>query len=182
MIKIISCIALLAALCIPVAAEKQSKPPFKDVPPNHWAADAVKKMSDSGIIVGYPDAKFKGDKAVTRYELVITLDRFVHFVEAGRAPLVKDQKKSTPQKPSPAAPKAESSKSETVDGQAKASLSFLVSGGFLPKDSLLTKDGKKPIDTELLARTLTSVVSRLVVMEADRQKHAESPLSTQPQP
>jgi hypothetical protein len=182
MLKSFILLVLLAALSIPAAAEKKPASPFRDVPADHWASDAVKQMSDSGIVVGYPDGKFKGDKPVTRYELAITLERFVHFVEASRAPLVKDDKKPIPappaEKPSLETPK----KSGVVqpgklDSQAKTSLSFLISEGFVPKNSLLASNGAKPVDTELLAQSLTTVVARLVVLEADRQKTAESLVS-----
>jgi hypothetical protein len=162
----------LLLLSLPALAAPKS---FSDVPQNHWAADAVKKMSDSGIMVGYPQGKFQGEKPVTRYELAVTLERFVHFVEASRAPLVDDAKKAKSATPSPKAPPAKPKAQSKVttkalsSAPAKTSLDFLVSNGFVPKDSALTKDRGKPVDSELLADALTSVVSRLTVLEADRQ-------------
>ena len=180
MLKSFISLALLVALCIPVAAEKKAGSTFRDVPADHWAADAVKQMSDTGIVVGYPDGKFRGDKPVTRYELAITLERFVHFVEASRAPLVKDERKPAPaEKPAPKAPKKSgAARPDNLDSQAKTSLGFLISEGFVPKNSLLAKDGAKPVDTELLAQSLTTVVARLVVLESDRQKLAEDPITS----
>ena len=32
----------------------QAQTPFPDVPPNHWAANAIAKLVEAGIIVGYP--------------------------------------------------------------------------------------------------------------------------------
>ncbi|MEW5952620.1 MAG: N-acetylmuramoyl-L-alanine amidase [Bacillota bacterium] len=43
--------------------------PFKDVPPDHWAAAAVESASEAGLLGGYPDGTFRGDEPVTRYEL-----------------------------------------------------------------------------------------------------------------
>ena len=41
---------------------------FPDVPQNHWAYEAVKEMADRGLIEGYPNGTFGGDRAMTRYE------------------------------------------------------------------------------------------------------------------
>lgn len=43
--------------------------PFSDVPANHWAYDAVKKLADDGVINGYGDSTFRGDRNITRYEM-----------------------------------------------------------------------------------------------------------------
>lgn len=42
--------------------------PFPDVPSNSWAAEAVETLHGNGIIQGYPDGEFKGDKDMSRYE------------------------------------------------------------------------------------------------------------------
>ena len=42
--------------------------PFRDVPPEHWARDAVAVAKGAGIMGGYPDGTFRGDNPVTRYE------------------------------------------------------------------------------------------------------------------
>ncbi|AXL22447.1 hypothetical protein DKB62_12070 [Megasphaera stantonii] len=41
---------------------------FPDVPENHWAYEAVEAMAKSGLVKGYPDGEFKGDRTMTRYE------------------------------------------------------------------------------------------------------------------
>ena len=38
---------------------------FKDIQPNHWANRTVTAMSDAGIVEGYPDGTYRGDRAVT---------------------------------------------------------------------------------------------------------------------
>ena len=43
--------------------------PFVDVPAGHWSYDAVTKLAHDGIIDGYGDGTFRGDKALTRYEM-----------------------------------------------------------------------------------------------------------------
>ena len=41
---------------------------FPDVPRNHWANNAVSTLHGNGVLAGYPDGEFKGDKQMTRYE------------------------------------------------------------------------------------------------------------------
>lgn len=41
---------------------------FPDVPENHWAYEYVKELARLGIIDGYPDGTFSGDRMMTRYE------------------------------------------------------------------------------------------------------------------
>lgn len=41
---------------------------FPDVPENHWAYEAVETMAKTGLVKGYPDGEFKGDRNMTRYE------------------------------------------------------------------------------------------------------------------
>ncbi|EAX47313.1 S-layer domain protein domain protein [Thermosinus carboxydivorans Nor1] len=43
--------------------------PFVDVPAKHWSYDAVAKLAKAGIIDGYGDGTFRGDKTMTRYEM-----------------------------------------------------------------------------------------------------------------
>ena len=41
---------------------------FPDVPKDHWAYSYVKSLADRGLLEGYPDGEFKGDRTMTRYE------------------------------------------------------------------------------------------------------------------
>ena len=43
--------------------------PFSDVPADSWAYDAVSKLASDGIVNGYPDGTYKGEKTMTRYEM-----------------------------------------------------------------------------------------------------------------
>lgn len=43
--------------------------PFSDVPADHWAYDAVTRLAAAGIIEGYGDDTFKGNRQITRYEM-----------------------------------------------------------------------------------------------------------------
>jgi hypothetical protein len=51
--------------------------PFSDVKFNHWAYDAVTQLAAKGIITGYPDGTFKGNKAVTRYDMAVIIARLL---------------------------------------------------------------------------------------------------------
>lgn len=53
----------------PVAKVTASANPFSDVPAKHWAYDAVNKLAQAGIVDGYGDGTFRGDKTMTRYEM-----------------------------------------------------------------------------------------------------------------
>ncbi len=64
---------------------------FKDVPKDHWAADYVQVVAADGVMKGYPDATFKGDKPVTRYELAVALERMIAFIEGSLKPEVERQ-------------------------------------------------------------------------------------------
>jgi len=44
------------------------KKDFPDVPENHWAYEYVATLAGNGILEGYPDGEFKGDRSMTRYE------------------------------------------------------------------------------------------------------------------
>ena len=52
-----------------------------DVPPEHWAADAVQKLIDSGVIVGYPDKTFRGPNSMTRYEYAMVVARLMTWID-----------------------------------------------------------------------------------------------------
>jgi hypothetical protein len=55
--------------------------PFSDVPFSHWAYDAVQKLASKGILQGYPDGTFKGEKAVTLYALAMVTAKMLATVE-----------------------------------------------------------------------------------------------------
>ena len=50
---------------------------FPDVPENHWAYAMVQDLAYKGIVVGYPDGTFSGDRTLTRYEFAVALDRAI---------------------------------------------------------------------------------------------------------
>ena len=42
---------------------------FPDVPANHWAYEAVSRLAGNGIVEGYEDGKYHGERQMTRYEM-----------------------------------------------------------------------------------------------------------------
>jgi len=48
-----------------------------DVPSGHWAEDAVTKLVNAGLVEGYPDGTFKGDRPLTRYEYAMIVARLM---------------------------------------------------------------------------------------------------------
>jgi len=48
-----------------------------DVPANHWAYDAVKKLAADGLIDGFDNGRFNGDKTLTRYEFAVIVAKAI---------------------------------------------------------------------------------------------------------
>lgn len=51
--------------------------PFDDVAKDHWSYDAVQTLADQGIVDGYGDGTFRGDKLMTRYEMAQIVGRAI---------------------------------------------------------------------------------------------------------
>ena len=73
--KKILAIAAVAALTAGVSAYAAN--PFSDVSTSDWAYQAVSELSDQGIVEGYPDGTFKGERNITRYELAQIIARLM---------------------------------------------------------------------------------------------------------
>ncbi|MGI6263270.1 MAG: S-layer homology domain-containing protein [Succiniclasticum sp.] len=50
---------------------------FPDVAENHWAYEYVSKLAGNGVLEGYPDGEFHGDRMMTRYEFAAIVYRIV---------------------------------------------------------------------------------------------------------
>ncbi|MBR4958355.1 MAG: S-layer homology domain-containing protein, partial [Phascolarctobacterium sp.] len=62
-------LTLAMALALGVTASAYAANPFSDVPAGHWAYDSVAKLAATGVVDGYADGAFAGDKLLTRYEM-----------------------------------------------------------------------------------------------------------------
>ena len=83
---------LLAGVLAGLAATAAASNPFTDVDRDSWAYQSVSQLADDGVVVGYPDGSFKGDKNITRYELAQIVARLRErddLTEAQRADVSK---------------------------------------------------------------------------------------------
>ena len=60
--------------CTTYAAQN---PSFSDVPTTHWAYDAVNSLAKSGLVEGMGDGTFRGDRAMSRYEMAILVSKTI---------------------------------------------------------------------------------------------------------
>ncbi|MGE0487711.1 MAG: S-layer homology domain-containing protein [Vulcanimicrobiota bacterium] len=65
--------SLIVALTLPLYAA----PLFPDVPDAHWGRDAVAALAAKGLVEGYPDGTFKGDRAASRWEVAMIVARLL---------------------------------------------------------------------------------------------------------
>ena len=72
---------LMFSMTLPALAA----PLFPDVPENHWAKDAVAALAAKGLVEGYPDGTFKGDRAATRWETAMIVARLLAKMEQAHA-------------------------------------------------------------------------------------------------
>ena len=139
---------------VSVAPTTPSAPAFKDVPANHWAANAVNQLAASGVVRGttaapgkVPNTIYDGNRFITRYEAAVLLDRFAKAMEQARQPLHQQTQASVPPLPQTWAHKAQ------VD---------LVQSNFLPASSLLLQgDGNTPVTSSEFSVALAQVVTRV---------------------
>ena len=73
--KKILALAAVAALTAGVSAYAAN--PFSDVSTDHWAYQAVADLSAQGVVEGYPNGTFQGEKHITRYEVAQIVARLL---------------------------------------------------------------------------------------------------------
>lgn len=71
-----------AVLVAPLLCGAAVATPFADVPASSWAYADVESLAADGIVVGYPDGTFKGDRPLTRYEMAAVVARALTHVRA----------------------------------------------------------------------------------------------------
>lgn len=71
--KVLTLVAVLLVLSISMAA-------FRDIPKGHWAESFVTRLEEVGIATGFPDGTYRGDEAVTRYQIAVFLVRTLDYV------------------------------------------------------------------------------------------------------
>ncbi|ANE45009.1 S-layer homology domain-containing protein [Deinococcus puniceus] len=89
-----SLLVLTAALSFGFAAAQDTAPAapaqaptLTDVPAGHWAKDAIDRLVERGIILGYPDGTFRGTQNLTRYEAAVIIARVLDQIRTGEVPV-----------------------------------------------------------------------------------------------
>ena len=72
-------ITILAALTLSGAFAQEA---FPDIPAGHWASEAVSRIADLGIVIGFPDGTFRGNEGFTRYQASLVVSRMLDVVNA----------------------------------------------------------------------------------------------------
>ena len=145
-LRFFAAFAAVSVLSLAGSPSRAQSGGFADVPAGHWAAASVEKMVALGILAApqkaqsKPAAKYNGDKPVTRYELAVTLDRFVQYIER-----TDKQKKSK-------------FKVEATPAEGAAAVKRLIAGGYLPATTPLAKDTSKIVTANQLAEALSRVI------------------------
>ena len=73
-------LATSGSLVTGLAAQAQNST-FPDVQQNHWAYQAVQSLADKGLVKGYPNGQFLGNRTMTRYEFATVIDRLLQTVQ-----------------------------------------------------------------------------------------------------
>ena len=63
---------------------------FPDIPANHWAYEYIAELAGNGILEGYPDGSFGGDRLMTRYEFATMLYRAIENGAALEERIIKE--------------------------------------------------------------------------------------------
>ena len=70
-------LAIAAAAALTTGVSAYAANPFSDVSTSDWAYQAVSDLSDQGVVIGYPDGTFRGERNITRYELAQIVARMM---------------------------------------------------------------------------------------------------------
>jgi hypothetical protein len=79
--SLVLCVAVVVGIAGPALGQ-----PFADTPTNHWAYEALAHLAAEGLIQGYPDETFKGDRTMTRYEMAMIVARILARIESIKIP------------------------------------------------------------------------------------------------
>ena len=72
--------ALAPILILALASAVQAQQ-FTDIPPDHWAHEAVENLANRGLVLGYPDGRFLGGRSLTRYEMATIIKRVLDQID-----------------------------------------------------------------------------------------------------
>lgn len=141
-----------AALFVPAVARAQT--PFSDVPAGHWAAQSIAALAQRGIVQGRAGSgtaaapAYAGNKPVTRYEMAVTLYRFVQYMERA------DQQKRGNTRVQALPP--------IKNNEGALAVRRLVAGGYLPAATPFGTNGAALATADQFADALARIVQRRV--------------------
>lgn len=69
---VLAALGAVAAISLALPARAST---FSDVPEDHWSYEAIDYLQQAGLVEGYPDGTFRGDRAFTRYEMAMVIAR-----------------------------------------------------------------------------------------------------------
>jgi hypothetical protein len=148
-------LALLMGLAVLSAPAKAQSLGQINAPQNHWATTSITELTKRGILQGSApksmgekparkpsksDKSLDGDAPVTRYEMVVTLWRFVQYLEAADK-----QKKGK----------------LSVQVSPKEAAKMLVAGGYLPKNSPLVTGDAPKVTTKQFTEAMSLVITHV---------------------
>jgi hypothetical protein len=87
--------AALTALALGTALVSAGRAQINDVSPDHWAYQDVKELADKGIILGYPDGNFLGNRTLTRYEMAALIKRMLDYLNSTYVTITENTTKVT---------------------------------------------------------------------------------------
>lgn len=120
-------IGLGVAIAITFAGNAWAQVP-PDVPPGHWAYDAIEELMNLGVLKGYPDGTFKGKVPMTRYEFAIAIRDALAAVRQ-QIDEVRSQIRPTPTPQPQPQPQPQPPRGEVFTAEEKAKL------GRIPADT-----------------------------------------------
>ncbi|SMD16247.1 S-layer homology domain-containing protein [Sporomusa malonica] len=68
---VLMAITMSGTAIVPSTVQAALSQSFNDVPAKHWAYAAVTKLAQAGIVTGYDDSYYRGDRTLTRYEMAV---------------------------------------------------------------------------------------------------------------
>ena len=71
-------LTVLAVFAVTSAAAQEA---FPDIPAGHWAGEAVSRIADLGIVIGFPDGTFRGNESFTRYQAALVVSRLLDVIQ-----------------------------------------------------------------------------------------------------
>jgi hypothetical protein len=79
-------VAPIVAPSLAPTASAQAPAEYPDVPLDHWAYNAINKLSAAGVLEGYPNGQYQGNRAMTRYEFAVAIARLLQNLPTGGGP------------------------------------------------------------------------------------------------